>query len=132
MQGRLCWETTSRCMISCATRRSIGKDAILLYERAILLLKRAVLLLIMLPYLVTTDNMLSDVFTKAADKGTFTKMRGHLMNINAALRGEIVKSMQHATGGVWRAEADHQPHVPLLKNLLRWLAHTAIALGIFM
>ena len=35
------------------------------YERAILLLKRAVLLLIMTPHLVTTDNMLADVFTKS-------------------------------------------------------------------
>ena len=72
------------------------------YERAILLLKRAVLLLIMTPYLVTTDNMLADVFTKATDKGTFAKMRGHLMNINAALRGEIAKSMQHASGELKR------------------------------
>ena len=54
------------------------------------------------PYLVTTDNMLADVFTKATDKGTFMKMRGHLMNINSALRGEIAKSMQHATGELKR------------------------------
>ena len=40
---------------------------------------------------------------KATDKGTFAKMRGHLkMNINAALRGEIAKSMQHATGELKR------------------------------
>ena len=47
-------------------------------------------------------NFAADVFTKATDKGTFTKMRGHLMNINAALRGEIAKSMQHATGELKR------------------------------
>ena len=41
-------------------------------------------------------------FTKATDKGTFMKMRGHLMNINSALRGEIAKSMQHATGELKR------------------------------
>ena len=34
--------------------------------------------------------------------GTFAKMRGHLMNINASLRGEIAKSMQHATGELKR------------------------------
>ena len=62
------------------------------YERAVLLLKRAVLLLIMTPFLVTTDNMLADVFTKATDKGTFAKMRGHLMNVNASLRGERERS----------------------------------------
>ena len=50
----------------------------------------------------TTDNMMADVFTKATDKGTFAKMRGHLMNINAALRGEIAKSMQHASGELKR------------------------------
>ena len=72
------------------------------YERAILLLKRTVLLLITYPYLVTTDNMLADVFTKATDKGTFTKMRGHLMNINSSLRGEIAKSMRHASGELKR------------------------------
>ena len=74
------------------------------YERAVLLLKRAVLLLIMAPHLVTTDNMLADVFTKATDKGMFAKMRGHLMNINAALRGEIAK--KHAACQ-WRAQTHH-------------------------
>ena len=37
------------------------------YERAILLLKRAALLLILLPFLVTDDNMVADMFTKATD-----------------------------------------------------------------
>ena len=41
------------------------------YERAILLLKRAALLLILLPFLVTDDNMVADMFTKATEKAKF-------------------------------------------------------------
>ena len=82
------------------------------YERAVLLLKRAVLLLIMTPHLVTTDNMLADVFTKATDKGTFAKMRGHLMNINAALIERRDREKHAACHG--RVETHHQPHVALL------------------
>ena len=38
------------------------------------------------PYLVTTDNMVADIMTKATDRGTFFKMRGQMMNIHASLR----------------------------------------------
>ena len=56
------------------------------YERAVLLLKRAVLLLIFRPFLVTTQNMIADVMTKATDKGTYMKMRGQIMNNHVGLR----------------------------------------------
>ena len=59
------------------------------YERAILLLKRAVLLLIFRPFLVTTDNMVADILTKATDKGTFYKMRAQMMNVHVGLRQSL-------------------------------------------
>ena len=39
------------------------------------MLKRAALLLILLPFLVTDDNMVADMFTKATEKAKFVKMR---------------------------------------------------------
>ena len=38
------------------------------YERATMLIKRAVLMLMLFPYLVKTDKMIADMFTKALDK----------------------------------------------------------------
>ena len=35
-------------------------------------------------------------------KGTFAKMRNHLMNIDAGLRAEVAESMQHASGEMKR------------------------------
>ena len=59
----------------------------------ILLLKRAVLLLIFRPFLVTTQNMIADVMTKATDKGTYMKMRGQIMNNHVGLREAMHKGM---------------------------------------
>ena len=66
------------------------------YERATLLIKRAVLLLIFRTFLVRTSDMIADIFTKATDKGTFTKLRNVVMNCNSSLRG----SLASATGSV--------------------------------
>ena len=68
------------------------------YERAVLLLKRAVLLLILSPYLISTDNMIADIFTKATDKGLFNKMRNVMMNINSDLRSSLEIGMRAMTG----------------------------------
>ena len=62
------------------------------YKRATLLIKRAVLLLIFRPFLVKTTEMIADIFTKATDKGTFTKMRNVVMNCNSTLRASLYKS----------------------------------------
>ena len=50
------------------------------FERAITLVKWAVLRLLITPWLVTTDCMIADIFTKAVDKETFMEMRGWLHN----------------------------------------------------
>ena len=57
-----------------------------------MLIKRAVLLLIIKPYLVKTENMLADIFTKATDKGTFGKMRNAMMNIHGNLYHGLEKA----------------------------------------
>ena len=56
------------------------------YERATMLIKRAVLMLMLFPYLVKTDKMIADMFTKALDKGSFTKFRDVVMNSHLPLR----------------------------------------------
>ena len=55
------------------------------YERATLLVKRAVLMLVLNPLLVKTTFMLADIFTKAADKPTFVRLRNRMMNCHAHL-----------------------------------------------
>ena len=49
--------------------------------------------LIFRPFLVTTQNMVADVMTKATDKGTFMKMRGWIMNNHVGLREAMHKGM---------------------------------------
>ena len=72
------------------------------YERAVLLFKRAVLLRILSVILVTTDNMPADIFTKATDKATFTRMRNMMMNVHGPLRSALEKSFRAATGSLRR------------------------------
>ena len=72
------------------------------YERAVLLFKRAVLLLILVPYLVTTDNMLADIFTKSVERGTFVRLRNHMMNIHGTLRQQLEANYSSAVGAVRR------------------------------
>ena len=69
------------------------------YERATLLVKRAVLLLLLKPFLVSTEYMLADIFTKPAEKATFIRMRNRMMNINSGLRSELMLSTSALTGG---------------------------------
>ena len=72
------------------------------YERAVLLFKRAVLLLILTPFLVTTDYMMADIFTKATDKATFIKMRNAMMNVHGSLRGALERGYQLSYGSMRR------------------------------
>ena len=60
-----------------------------------MLVKRVVLLLLAAPFLVTTDYMVADIFTKATDKGTFIKMRNYMipMNVNGNLRGSLSEAL---------------------------------------
>jgi len=50
------------------------------FERATMLVKYAVLRLMIAVELVSTKEMIADVFTKAVDKETFALMRKHLLN----------------------------------------------------
>ena len=72
------------------------------YERAILLFKRAVLLLILNPLLVSTENMTADIFTKATDRNTFTKLRNAMMNVHGNLRQQLEASYVASTGRIRR------------------------------
>ena len=72
------------------------------YERAVLLFKRAVLLRILSTHLVSTDNMVADIFTKATDKATFTRMRNSMMNVHGSLRSSLEKSFRATTGSLRR------------------------------
>ena len=60
--------------------------------------KRVVLLLLAMPFLVTTDFMVADIFTKATDKGTFFKMRNYMMNVNGNLRGPLTEALSACAG----------------------------------
>ena len=42
--------------------------------------------------------MIADIFTKATDKGTFTKMRNVVMNCNSTLRASLYKSVTTVHG----------------------------------
>jgi len=70
------------------------------YERATLLIKRAVLLLLLAPYLVSTQFMLADIFTKATEKAIFIRMRNRMMNVHAGLRSELMLTLEIAHGAV--------------------------------
>ena len=72
------------------------------YERAIMLFKRAVLLLILTPWLVGTADMVADIFTKATDKATFTRLRNAMMNVHGPLRATLEKSFRATTGSLRR------------------------------
>ena len=63
-----------------------------------MLVQRVVLLLLVAPFLVTTDYMAADIFTKATDKGTFFKMRNYMMNINGNLRGPLTEALFSCAG----------------------------------
>lgn len=85
------------------TSQQIGSTArTRYYERATLLFKRAVLLLILIPYLVSTTDMIADMFTKSVDKPTFIRMRNMMMNIHGGLRSALEKSFKATTGSLRR------------------------------
>ena len=50
------------------------------------------MLLIVKPYLVKTENMLADIFTKSTDKGTYAKMRNAMMNVHGNLYNGLEKA----------------------------------------
>ena len=63
------------------------------YERATLLIKRAVLMLLLAPYLISTQSMIADMFTKALDKGTYCKFRDVIMNNHVSLRETVAAAV---------------------------------------
>ena len=51
------------------------------FERATMLVKWAVMRLLVKLYLVKTEYMIADIFTKAVDKETFQRLRNNMMNV---------------------------------------------------
>ena len=72
-------------------------------------MKHAVLKLFVLPFLVTTDNMIADIFAKAADKDMFLRARDNILNVQAD------KSMLDSR---MKARRLHQTLTGLLDRLL--------------
>ena len=68
------------------------------YERATLLIKRAVLLLLVQPFLIPTDMMAADIFTKALPRDSYAKYHNHLMNVHSGIRKHIEDAMQYMAG----------------------------------
>ena len=66
------------------------------------MIKRAVMLLICKPYLVTTTNMIADIFTKSTDKGTYARARNEIMNVAGGIRRDIENAMACYNGTVQR------------------------------
>ena len=56
------------------------------FEKATMLVKYAVLRLFLKTVLISTKEMIADIFTKAVDKDTFILMRKHLLNLGARWR----------------------------------------------
>ena len=70
-----------------------------------MLIKRAVLMLMLFPYLVKTDKMIADMFTKALDKGSFTKFRDVVMNSHLPLRDRHMLLRSEHTRRAWCVES---------------------------
>ena len=84
------------------THASQAQDCAPYFERATLLIKRAVLLLLIRPYLIATQYMIADIFTKALPRDNYTKLRGQLMNLHSPLRTSIENGMLGMTGRMRR------------------------------
>ena len=76
------------------------------YERATLLIKRAIIMLLLAPYLIKTQFMIADMFTKALDKASFIKFRDVIMNKHVSLKETIAAAACKLNGNVRRL-ADH-------------------------
>ena len=50
------------------------------YDRSIAIVKRLFMIDVIAPWLVSTDKMVADIFTKALDKETFYRHREYLCN----------------------------------------------------
>ena len=67
-----------------------------------MLIKRAVLMLLLIPYLIGTQYMIADIFTKAVDKGSFTKFRDIILNNHVTLRQALAVAVCHMHGEATR------------------------------
>ena len=65
-------------------------------------MKRAVLLLIMSVYLIGTNSMSADIFTKALEKTVFIRHRAVIMNLNGGIRASLEQSMVGTSESVRR------------------------------
>jgi hypothetical protein len=76
------------------------------YERCLEMFKRAVLLLILAPFLVSTNDMIADMFTKAIDKAAFTLFRNTAMNVHGTLKDRLELSYLCSAGSTRRVMRD--------------------------
>ena len=67
-----------------------------------MLIKRAVLILILRPFLVATQYMIADIFTKAVEKATFVRLRNSIMNANGGLREALACAVHSVHGDTRR------------------------------
>ena len=72
------------------------------YERATLLIKRATLMLLLSPMLVSTNDMIADIFTKALEKAIFYKFRDIVMNRHSTLHDTLATAVCDLRGNSWR------------------------------
>ena len=61
------------------------------FERATMFIKWAIIKLFVTMHLVPTSEMPADIFTKAVDLETHTKMRNLMMNISWVYKGNTAK-----------------------------------------
>jgi hypothetical protein len=64
------------------------------FERATMLIKYAVIRLLVTVKLISTNDMMADIFTKAVDKDTFLKFRMWLMNEPIKDRSRLGRAVQ--------------------------------------
>ena len=76
------------------------------YERCTEMLKRGVLLLVFAPYLIKTDFLIADLFTKALDKAAFSRFRNSIMTVHGSLRDRLEHSFSCSSGSVRRKIGD--------------------------
>ena len=76
------------------------------YERCLEMFKRAVLLLILAPFLVSTNDMIADMFTKAVDTAAFTLFRNTAMNVHGTLKDRLELSYLCSAGSTRRVMRD--------------------------
>lgn len=73
------------------------------FDRETQLIKHATIMLMVRVFLVKTDEMVADIFTKPADRETFYKMRAELMNLEHGTSMHVYGKLARAYAHIQRA-----------------------------